>query len=56
VVSGYREAEYLSQDLTPSDPFQAKAKTYYGKLVVLAQNADIERPELKEAKAFLAKK
>jgi tetratricopeptide (TPR) repeat protein len=35
---------------------QAKAKTYYGKLVVLAQNADIERPELKEAKAFLAKK
>jgi tetratricopeptide (TPR) repeat protein len=35
---------------------QAKAKTYYGKLVVLAQNADTERPELKEAKAFFANK
>jgi tetratricopeptide (TPR) repeat protein len=35
---------------------QAKAKSYYEKLVVLAQNADTERPELIEAKAFLAKK
>jgi tetratricopeptide (TPR) repeat protein len=35
---------------------QAKAKSYYEKLVVLVQNADTERPELKEAKAFLAKK
>jgi tetratricopeptide (TPR) repeat protein len=35
---------------------QAKAKTYYGKLAVLAQGADTDRPELKEAKAFLAKK
>ena len=35
---------------------QAKAKSYYEKLVVLAQNADNERPELIEAKAFLAKK
>src|SRR5215831_8491738 len=34
---------------------QAKAKSYYGKLVVLAQNADTERPEIKEAKSFLAK-
>jgi hypothetical protein len=34
----------------------AKAKTYYEKLVVLSQNADTERPELKKAKAFLAKK
>jgi hypothetical protein len=33
----------------------AKAKTYYEKLVVLAQNADSERPELKETKTFLAK-
>jgi tetratricopeptide (TPR) repeat protein len=34
----------------------AKAKTYYEKLVVLSQNADSERPELKESKAFLTKK
>jgi tetratricopeptide (TPR) repeat protein len=34
----------------------AKAKSYYEKLLVLVQNADTERPELKEAKAFLAKK
>jgi tetratricopeptide (TPR) repeat protein len=34
----------------------AKAKTYYEELVVLAQNADTERPEIKEAKAFLSKK
>jgi tetratricopeptide (TPR) repeat protein len=35
---------------------QAKAKSYYGRLVILAQNADTERPEIKEAKAFLAQK
>jgi tetratricopeptide (TPR) repeat protein len=35
---------------------QAKAKSYYEKLLVLAQKADTERPELKEANAFLAKK
>jgi predicted Zn-dependent protease len=34
---------------------QAKAKSYYGKLVVLTQSADTERPEIKEAKSFLAK-
>ena len=34
----------------------AKAKTYYEGLVVLSQNADTERPEIKEAKAFLSKK
>jgi tetratricopeptide (TPR) repeat protein len=34
----------------------AKAKTYYEKLVVLSQNADTERPEIKEAKAFLSKR
>ena len=34
----------------------AKAKTYYEKLVVLSQKADTERPEIKEAKAFLSKK
>ena len=35
---------------------QAKAKAFYGKLVVLVQNADTERPEVTEAKALLAKK
>jgi len=34
----------------------AKAKTYYEKLVDLCRHADAERPELKEAKQFLAKK
>ncbi len=33
----------------------AKTKLYYAKLVALAQRADTERPELLEAKAFLAK-
>ena len=33
-----------------------KAKSYYEKIVVLSQNADSERPELKESKAFLTKK
>ncbi len=32
-----------------------KARTYYAKLMALAQNADTERPELKHARAFLAK-
>ena len=31
-----------------------KASEYYGKLVNLAKNADTERPETEEAKAFLA--
>jgi tetratricopeptide (TPR) repeat protein len=35
---------------------QAKAKSYYEKLVGLVEKADTERPELKEAKGFLAKK
>ena len=35
---------------------QAKAKSYYEKLVVLAQNADTERPELIEAKTFFGEK
>jgi len=33
-----------------------KASEYYGKLVNLAKNADTERPETKEAEAFLAGK
>jgi tetratricopeptide (TPR) repeat protein len=35
---------------------QAKAKAFYGKLVVLGQTADTERSEIIEAKSFLAKK
>src|SRR5262249_3999901 len=34
---------------------RAKAVAYYGKLIELAKNADGERPEVREAKAFLAK-
>jgi tetratricopeptide (TPR) repeat protein len=32
---------------------RAKAKTYYEQLLTLAERADAERPELREAKAFL---
>jgi tetratricopeptide (TPR) repeat protein len=35
---------------------RAKAVEYYGKLVELAKNADTERQEVQEAKAFLARK
>jgi tetratricopeptide (TPR) repeat protein len=35
---------------------QPKAKSYYEKLLALAKNADTERPEIIEAKAFFAKK
>ncbi|HEV8723073.1 MAG TPA: hypothetical protein VGW77_20860 [Candidatus Binatia bacterium] len=35
---------------------QKKARSYYEKLVELCKQADAERPELVEAKAFLAKK
>jgi tetratricopeptide (TPR) repeat protein len=44
---GATKAAFLAGD-------QAKAKSYYEKLLVLVQNADTERPELKEAKAFFA--
>jgi len=33
-----------------------KARTYYASLLVLCEKADTERPELEEAKTFLAKK
>jgi len=35
---------------------RAQAAEYFGKLVNLARNADTERPEVREAKAFLAKR
>src|SRR2546423_7879657 len=34
---------------------RAQASDYFGKLVNLARNADTERPEVREAKAFLAR-
>jgi hypothetical protein len=33
----------------------AKARAQYGQLVTLAEKADTERPEVAQAKAFLAK-
>ena len=35
---------------------RAKATEYYGKLVELSKNADTERRETREAKAFLARR
>ena len=35
---------------------RAKAAEYYGKLIDLTKNADVERQEVREAKAFLARK
>jgi tetratricopeptide (TPR) repeat protein len=34
---------------------RAQAAEYFGKLVNLAKNADVERQEVREAKAFLAR-
>jgi len=48
-VHGAAKAAALAGD-------QAKAKSYYEKMLALAKNADTERPELTEAKSFLAKK
>jgi tetratricopeptide (TPR) repeat protein len=35
---------------------RTKAAEHYAKLIDLAKNADVERPEVQEAKAFLASK
>jgi tetratricopeptide (TPR) repeat protein len=35
---------------------RAKAVEYYGKLIDLAKNADVERQEVREARAFLARR
>ncbi len=48
-VYGAARAADLSGD-------REKARTYYANLLALCEKADTERPELKEAKAFLAKK
>ena len=34
---------------------RAKARTYYAQLVTYSSNADTERPEIRQAKAFLGK-
>ena len=34
---------------------RTQASEYFGKLVNLAKSADVERPEVQQAKAFLAK-
>jgi len=47
-LSGAARAAELSGD-------KAKARTLYGKLVALCDRADTERPELRQAKAALAK-
>jgi tetratricopeptide (TPR) repeat protein len=46
-IYGVARAGRLSSD-------QKKAKTYYAKLVELSRHADSTRPEIDEAKAFLA--
>ncbi|MGH7825111.1 MAG: hypothetical protein ACREQ7_08035, partial [Candidatus Binatia bacterium] len=46
---GAAKAAELSRD-------QEKAKIYFAKLVAISEKADTERPELTEAKNFLAKK
>ena len=35
---------------------QEKAASYFAKLVTLSKNADTDRPEIAQAKTFLAKK
>jgi len=49
---GFYGAAKAAEQLGQKD----KARTYYEKLVELCRQADAERPELKEVKAFLAKK
>jgi hypothetical protein len=46
---GAAKAAQLSGDLE-------KSRTYYGKLLALCSNADTQRPELAEAKKYLAQK
>ena len=49
LVAGAAQAAEKARD-------REKATTYYARLVDLAQKADTERPEIREAKAFLASK
>jgi len=48
-LSGAARSAKLSGD-------NAKAKTYYGKLLSLCEHADGDRPELQDARSLLAQK
>jgi tetratricopeptide (TPR) repeat protein len=51
---GAARAARLAADQSKLAVDQKKAKNYYGKLVQLCRHADSVRPEIEEAKAFLA--
>jgi hypothetical protein len=51
---GAARAARLAADQSKLAADQKKAKTYYAKLLALSRNADSVRPEIAEAKAFLA--
>jgi tetratricopeptide (TPR) repeat protein len=51
---GAARAARLAADQSQLASDRNKAMTYYGKLVTLTRNADSRRPEIDEAKAFLA--
>ena len=57
-LGGYRDRLFveLAQNAADAAGNRAKATEYYGKLVDLAKNADAERQEVREAKAFLARR
>jgi len=46
-IAGVARAAELSGD-------RVKAKTFYTRLVALAKSGDADRPELRQAKSFLA--
>ena len=51
---GAARAANLASDQTKLAADQKKAKAYYAKLLALSRHADSSRPEIAEAKAFLA--
>jgi tetratricopeptide (TPR) repeat protein len=51
---GAARAAKLAADQSKLAADQQKAKTYYAKLIELTRHADGDRPEIEEAKAFLA--
>ena len=50
------DSEAASEIISDAAGNRQKASAYFGKLVDLAKNADTERPEIREAKAFLARR
>ena len=55
-IYGAARSARLVADQSKLATDQKTAKTYYGKLIALASNADTVRPEIEEAKAFLGVK